>query len=151
MMRNGKSTSLVKGDWASVARLILSTPPGQDARIELRQVPHPSSAGFREASGWPMGQNADWRLMYSDGRGLHVKEYDDHYLVHWDQCDPAFSAVGHLAKDTPRQFVVGSMAVGAGGGAAVAALAGGDKSTFALLGALGAGVLSALMLNGPGA
>jgi len=49
---------------------------------------------------------------------LHIREYDDKYLVHMDKVDPRKSPLGHLALDAPEVLV--GLAGGAFGGAKIA-------------------------------
>ncbi len=49
---------------------------------------------------------------------LHIREYDDKYLVHMDQVDPLKDPVGHLLFDA--QEVLVGLASGAIGGSKVA-------------------------------
>jgi len=71
--------------WDDVIRVVLSMPPHRDLAISKGLVPHPSEAGFkRRLLAEPRGQRGDWELVV-DGRAVHVREYDSHYLVHWDR------------------------------------------------------------------
>jgi hypothetical protein len=36
---------------------------------------------------------------------LHIREYDDHYVVHMDKVDPRKDPVGHLLIDAPEYLV----------------------------------------------
>jgi hypothetical protein len=36
---------------------------------------------------------------------LHIREYDDHYIVHMDKVDPRKDPVGHLLIDAPEYLV----------------------------------------------
>ena len=36
---------------------------------------------------------------------LHIREYDDHYVVHMDKVDPSKDPVGHLLIDAPEYLV----------------------------------------------
>lgn len=49
---------------------------------------------------------------------LHIREYDDKYLVHVDKVDPRKNPLGHLVLDAPEVLV--GLASGAFGGAKVA-------------------------------
>ncbi|WKT58528.1 hypothetical protein QVH35_03875 [Candidatus Nitrosotenuis chungbukensis] len=49
---------------------------------------------------------------------LHIREYNDKYLVHMDKIDPRKNPLGHLALDAPEVLV--GLASGAFGGAKVA-------------------------------
>ena len=60
----------------------------------------------------PDGQDADFRLPVADGRGLHLKLYDDCYLMHWDEVAPSVNPVGHLVQDAP-EVVIGAVILGA--------------------------------------
>lgn len=49
---------------------------------------------------------------------LHIREYDDKYLVHMDRADPLKNPLGHLVLDA--QEVLIGLASGAAGGAKIA-------------------------------
>jgi len=60
--------------------------------------------------GEPHGANRQYRY-----GNLHIREYDNEFLVHTDKVDPRKDPVGHLIRDAPEVLV----------GIAGAALAGG--------------------------
>jgi hypothetical protein len=116
-------------EWDSVIRVVLSMPPHRDLALTKLSVPRPQASGFRRR--WlaePRGQRADWERVMPDGRSIHVREYRDFYLVHWDVASPSRSAVKHLVYDAPHWLVIaaaaGLTALGAlmGPGAKVSAL-----------------------------
>ena len=45
-----------------------------------------------------LGQKNGSRKQYLYGH-LHIREYDDKFLVHTDKIDPRVDPVGHLVKD----------------------------------------------------
>lgn len=63
-----------------------------------------------------LGQKNGANKQYRYGN-LHIREYDDKYLVHMDRVDPRKNPLGHLAFDAP-EFLVG-LASGICGGAKV--------------------------------
>ena len=52
-----------------------------------------------------LGQKNGAKKQYRYGN-LHIREYDDKYLVHMDKVDPRESPLGHLVADAP-EFLVG--------------------------------------------
>lgn len=60
-----------------------------------------------------LGQKNGARKQYRYGN-LHIREYDDKFLVHTDRVDPRRDPVGHLVKDAP-EFLIG-LACGVLGG-----------------------------------
>jgi len=74
-------------------------------------VPHPLYSGYVKGSGDYDGQNADYRKALADGKGIHVKEYDNYYLVHWDVRDPDIDPLGHLWHDARHWLVIGIFAL----------------------------------------
>ncbi|MGC9072344.1 MAG: hypothetical protein ACP5HK_06625 [Acidilobus sp.] len=88
--------------WEDVIRVIASMPPHRDLAVLKGLVPHPSSCGFRRRLlAEPRGQRGDWELVVKDGRSVHVREYGQYYLVHWDRYSPSRSPLGHLTHDAP--------------------------------------------------
>jgi hypothetical protein len=64
-----------------------------------------------------LGHNNGAAKQYRYGN-LHIREYDDKYLVHMDRVDPLKDPLGHLVFDA-QEILVG-LASGAVGGAKVA-------------------------------
>ncbi len=89
-------------DWGYIARVVLNQQEHTDLQIMKLSVPHPLEAGFRKGRGDYAGQKANYRLALPDGRGLHVKEYDDYYLIHRDRWDPSIDPLRHIIEDSPQ-------------------------------------------------
>ena len=64
-----------------------------------------------------LGQKNGAKKQYRYGN-LHIREYDDKFLVHMDKIDPRENPIGHLVQDSP-EILVG-LASAAIGGAKVA-------------------------------
>lgn len=64
-----------------------------------------------------LGQKNGAKKQYRYGN-LHIREYDDKFLVHTDKIDPRQDPMGHLVKDAP-EFLIG-LACGIFGSAQVA-------------------------------
>lgn len=75
--------------------------PRQDLAVSKEALIHPEDLGWKSSLGAPKGQSADYRIGYKDGTCVHIKEYDSHYLVHWDEKDPGQDLVGHFTQDAP--------------------------------------------------
>lgn len=125
--------------WDDVIRVITSLPPHRDLAVPKGLVPHPAASGFRRRRlAEPRGQRSDWEVVLGDGRSVHVREYGDYYLVHWDWASPSRSALKHLLYDAPHWlaplFGFAVVAVGAAAGVAdKVAAAGGLLAAAALI------------------
>jgi hypothetical protein len=84
-------------------------PAHQDVEIAKSDVPHPLREGFKTRIGDPKGQNADYGMCLPDGKGIHIREYQDKYLVHWDKVDPPRDPIGHLVNDAPHWIAIGGL------------------------------------------
>ena len=75
--------------------------PGKEIEVpkELRQF---MLDGAEETN---LGQKNGAKKQYRYGN-LHIREYDDKYLVHTDRIDPRTDPLGHLIRDAP-EFLVG--------------------------------------------
>ena len=88
--------------WVVVEYNVLQRPCHQDVKVERYEVQHPSTTvGFYKSTGAPQGQIADYRKPLNNDRGLHVREFVDRYLVHWDNFDPSTNLIGHFIVDAP--------------------------------------------------
>jgi len=103
-------------EWTNVIKRVLSLKPHKDLYIEKRRVTHPLYAGFRHSIGEPKGQIADYRLRLINGRSIHVREYKDHYRVHWDIVDPSVNPLLHLKYDAPHWYNILISTIGVAGG-----------------------------------
>ena len=61
-----------------------------------------------------LGQKNGAKKQYRYGN-LHIREYDDKFLVHTDKVDPRENAFGHLISDAP-EVLVGLASAVIGGG-----------------------------------
>ena len=59
---------------------------------------------LEEAEETTLGQKNDAIRQYRYGN-LHIREYDDKYLVHVDSVDPRKDPLGHLALDAPEVLI----------------------------------------------
>jgi hypothetical protein len=70
--------------------------------IEIpKEVLHFMPEGAEETT---LGQKNGAKKQYRYGR-LHIREYDDKYLVHMDKVDPRENPLGHLISDAPEVLV----------------------------------------------
>ena len=86
----------------NITYYVLRFPPHYDLRFSKFTLPHPSQSGFVERIGEPKGQLADYGVTVENGHGIHVLEFQDHYLVHWDEVDPTTNPIDHIIKDAPQ-------------------------------------------------
>ena len=61
-----------------------------------------------------LGQKNGATKQYRYGK-LHIREYDDKFLVHTDKVDPRKNALGHLFSDAP-EVLIGLASAVIGGG-----------------------------------
>ena len=75
--------------------------PGDEIEVpkELREFM------LEEAEETILGQKNGAKKQYRYGN-LHIREYDDKFLVHTDKIDPRQDPIGHLVQDAP-EFLVG--------------------------------------------
>jgi len=92
--------------WRQQYRPVLGLPLPCEATVSKWVVSHPLEAGFVSSIGEAAGQKADFRLPLDDGREIHVREYDEHYTVHWDQVSAIRNPIGHLVADAPHWILV---------------------------------------------
>jgi len=99
--------------WRILIHKVLKNPPHKDALIPKHIVKDPLEEGFFETLGEPQGQMKDYELTLSDGRRIHVREFKDHYKVHWDKMSPRINPIDHLRYDAPHWWILILFGVGA--------------------------------------
>lgn len=95
--------------WEQIINEVLTYPKHTDITIEKWRV-SPLPNDFKPRPADDDGQIADYGLALEDETGIHVKEYDDYYKIHWDKKDPNVNPIGHLVYDSPKWLVVGAVA-----------------------------------------
>lgn len=83
--------------WNYVVVEVLHQPCHTNLKVRKTEIAHPSRSSFYLSTGEPQGQLADYRKCLQDGRGLHIREYEEYYLIHWDKVDPS-NIIGHLIE-----------------------------------------------------
>jgi len=97
--------------WKVVIPSVLANPPHQDLKVDKSIVVHPLKEGFVRRVGELQGQLADYGKRLSDGKGIHIREYSDYFLIHWDKVDPS-DPVGHLIQDAPHWIIISAIVLG---------------------------------------
>lgn len=94
----------IKSSWRDLVKRVQQLPPHVDMLVSKATVSPPSRFGFRRSVGWKKGSIVNWRLALANGRSIHVREYCDHFKIHWDIADPGKNPLRHLVYDTRRLF-----------------------------------------------
>lgn len=88
----------LKTVWQGIALAALALPRHEKLVVARAGVPHPKESGLYPSIG--LAQKCrHYRKALPDGRGLHVHEYADRFVVHWDAVDPSVSVVRHFLHD----------------------------------------------------
>ena len=88
----------LKTAWRGIAIAALALPRHEKLVVARDRVPHPKDSGLYLSVG--LAQKCrHYRKALPDGRGLHVHEYSDRFVVHWDAVDPSVSVLRHFLKD----------------------------------------------------
>ena len=106
--------------WSYAEASVLLLPPHQEIIIPKYAVPHPKSAGYVRSIGLRKGQKRDYRKRVGQ-KGLHIREYDHYYKLHWDKYYPHSPAgfVRHEWYDDPLGYLkliaMGTIPIGLAG------------------------------------
>jgi len=110
--------------------------PGDEIEVpkELREF-MPDKAELTKL-GQKNGANNQYRL-----GNLHIREYDDRFLVHTDKVDPRRDPLGHLIHDAP-EVLVGLVCAAFGGSKVASSLFKNSNKKNSLLSGLVASILA---------
>ena len=89
--------------------------PGDEIEVPKELFQFMSNEAEETFLGQKNGANKQYRY-----GNLHIREYDDKFLVHTDHIDPRKNALGHLVVDAPEVLI--GLACAAIGGTKVAKL-----------------------------
>ena len=85
--------------------------------MEYEEIEIPKELGsfiLDKAEETPLGHKNGANKQYRYGN-LHIREYDDKFLVHMDKVDPRNNPLGHLVSDAP-EVLIGLASAVIGGG-----------------------------------
>jgi hypothetical protein len=89
--------------WTANVNSVLCLPPYQEMRVSKFGATHPLQAGFvRTFIEESKNQLADYRKTLPDGRGIHIREFSDCYVIHWDKICPLAKPIEHIQQDAPQ-------------------------------------------------
>lgn len=93
--------------WNRIISHVLTLPLHQDHKISrLLGLKLPNYAQHR--LGFVDDELLDnYCILLQNGSSIHIKVYNNHYLVHWDLYDPNIHPVKHLIFDAPKETLIG--------------------------------------------
>ena len=94
-----------KKSWEEVIASVLELPPHKDLIIKKSEVLDLPSY-FQDRLGDEDGQLKDYGAALPDGKGIHIKVYDNFYKIHWDKKDPNQDPIGHILEDAPHWILI---------------------------------------------
>lgn len=92
-----------QNDWNTIIKKVLGMDPGTNIFLRREDIA-PIPQCFFLAVGEQKGQLADWELPLENGGRIHVIEYPDYFLVHWDRVSPRRNPLKHLRVDAPHWY-----------------------------------------------
>lgn len=110
--------------------------------MDMEEIEIPKELGsfiLDKAEETSLGQKNGAKKQYRY-KNLHIREYDDKFLVHTDKVDPRTNALAHLVLDAP-EVLVGLASAVIGGGKVASYLKKNNKS------AVVPGVLASLLFG----
>jgi|SRR3989338_2399864 len=101
---------------------------------------------LEKAEETPLGQKNGAKKQYRYGN-LHIREYDDKFLVHIDKIDPRENPLGHLVLDSP-EILIGLASAAIGGGKVASYIYKNQKnSIFAKQSSIISGLIASLVFG----
>lgn len=102
--------------WEELEDHILQLAAHEDISVDKEFFDKESLQQFKSIWGDNDGQITNYRIkIESSSKSIHIKEYDDHYKIHWDKANPATDPVLHLIEDAPHHIpavILGALVLG---------------------------------------
>jgi hypothetical protein len=131
-------------EWSEVLATLERHAPGTVYRLPKWPLPLPADDGAYPTIGMPEGQKSDYRFRLQDGRGLHVRVFEDRYEAHLDEGARLTTELELPPKDVPD----GHLTTAGGIGALLGLIVGGKREAMLVGGLLGM-ALGALAMPKP--
>jgi hypothetical protein len=96
-------------DWWRVVGQVLALPAHKNLSVSKAGLQHPIEWGFRPASGWRRGASAQYSFPLSNGGRIHLRGYDDQYVLHHEFGNPDAGLSGklrHWLRDCPKELAI---------------------------------------------
>lgn len=91
---------LTKLSWDTYIALVLTLKKHQKYKLmKAAAPPLPNNAQPRVARSFRIKH---YNIGLKDGKAIHIEDYSDHYLLHWDEADPIKHPIKHIIKDASR-------------------------------------------------
>ncbi len=90
----------------NLLKLILSLPPHQNVVVPKHMLRLEDLPVRRTLGELIPGKIADYEITLKDGRRIHILEFEDYYLIHWDRASPYVDPIKHLKEDAPHWYAV---------------------------------------------
>ena len=75
--------------------------PLEDGELSIsKEVLQELPEGYEETS---LGEKRDAIRQFRGPSGLHIREYNDRFVIHQDKIDPRRNPIGHLLLDAPER------------------------------------------------
>lgn len=91
-------------NWKEFSDFILQYDAHQDIEFDKRFFRKEDLQALQSIWADSDGQKENYRISLPDGKGIHIKEYENTFKVHWDKSDPRTDPIGHLLKDAPHHI-----------------------------------------------
>jgi hypothetical protein len=102
-------------NWTGIINCVRMTLPAhQNLQVSKQPYVHPLQDGFALSIGDSKDLVPHYRKSLSDGSGIHILEYSDCYLIHWDFVDAVTNPIGHIHQDAPQYVPLMNLAIGLG-------------------------------------
>jgi hypothetical protein len=92
-------------DWKGIISYVRTSQPAHvNTFVQKELYVHPLQDGFILSFGDSKDPIPHYRKTLPDGSGVHVLEYSNGYLLHWDYVDAITNPIGHIQFDAPQHL-----------------------------------------------
>ncbi|MFP3228433.1 MAG: hypothetical protein RXQ71_06550 [Caldisphaera sp.] len=89
-----------KTDLDEIENYLLHKPFHYHILIKKSYIKEPKTKGYKKSFGEYNGEKLDWRKTLIDGSCIHIREYNDYYIIHRDRVNPDDNLLKHIALDS---------------------------------------------------